>query len=258
MPNASKTLQQKALSIHIFADGFSFCSPDQIDYITTPNGTEDFKPAFEEFFAYHKEKSFGELKIINFQHASTFVPTALFDENNKARYLNLFQSSIPISQIEFEKLEPDQLVNVFPVSTLLYSIINNTGLPFSLSHYNTHLFKWIQDYRIDHPNEKELFIHLQKDVLDVFLFLNDTFVFSNRFTVKNTDEFLYYVFFIAEQFDLKSDEFKMIFLGHFKPFQNYYDAAKNYHSTLIFSDVKPLKENFQNLHPAPFFISLFS
>lgn len=253
MPNANSILQQEALSIHIFADGFSFCSSSQIDFTHTPIGEKDFQPAFDEFFAYHKIQAEATLQVIQFEYPSTFVPNALFDEKQKDKYNSLYQSIPDEVQIEFDTLNALNITNVFPFSTSLLSILNKSSLSFSLVHYNTLLLEWISKQEASSSHQHQVYVHLQKNTLDVFLFSKRKFLFSNRYSIKNTDEFLYYLFFIAEQFDLQ-DQFELIFLGNYVPFSAYYKAASSYHTSLIHIG-SSLGEGFDlSQHPAPFFI----
>jgi len=253
MPNANSIIQQEALSIHIFADGFSFCSPSQIDFIPTPKGIQDFQPAFDEFFAYHKEQAKASIQIIQFEYPSTFVPNALFDEKQKGKYNGLYQSLIDEVRIEFDSLNALSLNNVYPFSSALHTILDKSSLAFSLVHYNTLLLEWISKLECSTAHEHQVYVHLQKNTLDVFLFSKSKFLFSNRFNIKNTDEFLYYLFFIAEQFELQ-DQFDLVFLGDYSPFSAFYKAAAAYHSSLQHVG-STLAEDFElTQHPAPFFI----
>ena len=80
----------------------------------------------------------------------------------------------------------------------------------------------------------------------------DQVVFNNRFSIKNEDEFLYYIFFTVEQFDLKSDDFEIIFLGKFLEYNKYYDLTSQFHKYFKFieNDSGIIKD--QSKHHAPY------
>ena len=96
-----------------------------------------------------------------------------------------------------------------------------------------------------------MFIHIQYKAVDVFLAETDQIVFNNRFSIKNEDEFLYYVFFVVEQFDLKIDDFEIIFLGKFFEYNRYYDLTSEFHKNYKFieNDSEIID---QSKHSAPY------
>ena len=94
-------------------------------------------------------------------------------------------------------------------------------MKFNYTHYNSILYKKILSVCSFVEFKYQLFIHIQFEATDLFLVNNNRIVFHNRFSVKNEEEFLYYVFFIVEQFDLKSDDFEINFLGKFIEYNSY-------------------------------------
>jgi len=73
----------------------------------------------------------------------------------------------------------------------------------------------------------------------------------NSFPHKDEEEFLYYLFFVLEQFYLKQNQFTAIFLGKFLNYQKYYNAFKEFHTLTKFTYPENLK--IDDDHPAPFF-----
>ena len=57
MPNNNKIIQHNELSIHIFVNGFSFCTKSKVDFLPTNNQNSDFKPAFDKFINYYPKKT---------------------------------------------------------------------------------------------------------------------------------------------------------------------------------------------------------
>tara|TARA_A200000113_G_scaffold211058_1_gene211435 strand:- start:555 stop:896 length:342 start_codon:yes stop_codon:yes gene_type:complete len=104
----------------------------------------------------------------------------------------------------------------------------------------------------------QLFLHFHSDAVDVFLVNKNTLQFNNRFRITNEDEFLYYVFFVVEQFKLKADEMEVVFLGKIKGFEAYYDAVKQYHSQIMFEDLHAPFQIELSDHQAPYLAPFFS
>ena len=94
--------------------------------------------------------------------------------------------------------------------------------------------------------------------MDLYLVKEGKIIFNNHFTVKSKDEFLYYVFFVIEQFDLNATEFELVFLGKIGVFDSYYQIVKQYHQHIKF-EVGSLTEPLSLLsHQAPYLAPYFS
>ena len=52
---------------------------------------------------------------------------------------------------------------------------------------------------------------------------------QNSFPQKNADEFMYYLFYVCEQFYLKPEQFDLFFLGQYFPYSDYYNGTKEFH-----------------------------
>ncbi|MEK9613697.1 MAG: DUF3822 family protein, partial [Flavobacteriaceae bacterium] len=107
-------------------------------------------------------------------------------------------------------------------------------------------------------HRSQLYFHLQKGFLDLFLTQGGNVIFNNRFSVETKDEFLYYTFFVVEQFKLEKGFFDLIFLGEIAEFEPYYSALKRYHDDYVFYEESPLNSDKIRQHPAPFLAQYFS
>ena len=76
---------------------------------------------------------------------------------------------------------------------------------------------------------KNMFIHLRKEQFDLFLFQGGQLLVQNSFPQKNADEFMYYLFYVCEQFYLKPEQFDLFFLGQYFPYSDYYNGTKEFH-----------------------------
>ena len=70
--------------------------------------------------------------------------------------------------------------------------------------------------------------------MDIFLVKNKSLLFNNRFVIKKQNDFMYYLFFVIEQFDLGPNQFEIEFLGRIDAFESYYEIVKNYHYYITF------------------------
>ena len=258
MPHDNKIIQPKELSIHLFVNGFSFCTHSKIDFVATPNGVEDFQQAFNDYLAYYPEGSFSSASAIFFQNPSCFVPLSLFDKSHAEQYVSLHHKPKESETLAFDILQEEAQVNLYYHSKPIKKILTESKIEFQCLHYNSILYKQILNLSRSSLVPYQLFLHFHSDAVDIFLVNNNTLQFNNRFRITNEDEFLYYVFFVVEQFKLKADEMEVIFLGKIKSFEGYYDAVKQYHSQIMFKDLQSPFQIDLTEHQAPYLAPFFS
>jgi len=258
MPHDNKIIQRQELSIHMCVNGFSFCTHSKVDFVSTSNGAEDFKRALEEYLAYYPEGSFTSASVIFFQNPSSFVPLTLFDERHAEQYLSLYQKPTQADTLGFDTLNEEAQVNVYYYEHLIKKILEDSKMDFQYVHYNSLLYKQILNLSPSSSFANQLFLHFHSAALDVFLVNQNKLLFNNRFKVTNEDEFLYYVFFVVEQFELKSEELELVFLGKIKGFETYYEIVKQYHAHIKFEDPNPTIQVDLSEHQAPFLAPYFS
>ena len=70
-----------------------------------------------------------------------------------------------------------------------------------------------------------MFIHLRKEQFDLFLFQGGQLLVQTAFH-KNADEFMYYLFYVCEQFE--AEQFDLFFLGQYFPYSDY-NGTKEFH-----------------------------
>ena len=69
--------------------------------------------------------------------------------------------------------------------------------------------------------------------------------------------FLYYVFFVVEQYKLSPAHFEIVFFGEIATFESYYLGIKEYHHNIRFEASKTNNSFNMDQHPAPFFAQPF-
>ncbi len=252
MPNKNKILQNKILSIHFFVDGFSFCTKSKIDFIPSLNDPQDFHKILNEYLDYHKMKNFDSISFISFYNPSTFVPLSLFDKSRSKAYLDLYKKPENNEIVSYDTLEKVKQVNVYSFPKFISVAIEKSKINFEFLHYNTLLYRNILNLSLSNEFDYQLFIHIQYKSLDLFLFEGGYLKFNNRFPVSNEDEFLYYLFFVVEQFDIDAKDLELIFLGKMKCFKTYYKAVNQYHANVKFIDEEKNQTTDLSIHHAPY------
>ena len=66
------------------------------------------------------------------------------------------------------------------------------------------------------------------------------------------------MFFVVEQYKLKTDGFQIRFLGQIPSFESYYKAIKQYHKQIYFEMSNSAESIDSDQHPAPFLAQIFN
>ena len=248
----NKHILPNELSIHFFVNGFSFCTNSKVDFTSISSDIEDLKVTLKENLEFYPKDYFETFSVVFFQSPSTFVPQKFFDSKKSKIYLSLYNKTQKEDIIAYDILENQQQVNVYSFQKTIKTILDETKIQFNYIHYNTILHRKIISICSFIEFKYQLFIHIQYEAFDVFLAKMNRVIFNNRFRIENDDEFLYYIFFIVEQFDLKSDDFEIIFLGKFLDYNKYYDLTSQFHKYYKFieNDSEIVKD--QSKHHAPY------
>lgn len=258
MPSKNKTIPLTESSIHLFVNGFSFCTPSKTEFVPITDNIEDFKSALKDLLSFYPKETFSNTQIVSYHQPSTFVPDLFFDKNLLPNYLQLYGTVDEHSALNFDVLEEEKQVNVYSYPKLILEILNQQLEKATLCHYNSLLFKEVKEKSNASGKKHQLYIHLQKGVMDLYLTQNASIIFQNHFGIQNEDEFLYYVFFVIEQYKLTNDQLELVFLGEIIAFQSYYQCIKEYHQTVRFEDRKSCSILDVDQHPAPFFAQSFN
>lgn len=257
MLSENNTLQNKSFSIHFFKNGFSFCTINSVNYYSNSADITVFENSVKNFLDNNKKK-FEYFSVIFFQNPSTLIPSIFFDENRLDDYLSFYFKKPETEIIIYDELKKENKINAYSIPKKLYHMIEKLDTKFNLFHYNSLLLKKVLDLSSTKKFSKQLFIHLQLDAMDIFIVKNNKLVFYNRFVVKNESDFMYYLFFTVEQFNLGPEDFEILFLGRINEFENYYKIVKNYHSYITFSCEEPITKVEFSKHHAPYLFSHFN
>lgn len=246
----NKQFTQDDLSILIHKSGFSFCTLEQHYFLpleTSPPTVESLK----SFVDYHQLTQ-SNVRLIFMEHPGVCVPHPLFDESKKGDY---FKGAIDLPDaitLEHYSLEKLDIALVFPCDDKWISLFKNVFPKLEVTHYSAVLLPALSAFSFGKA-KKNLFLHLRKDTFDLMLFQGGQLLVQNSFPHKNADDFLYYLFYVTEQFFLQPDQFNLFFLGRYLDFSEYYQGVQEFHPQIDYFD--PQYPSIDPKHPAPFFQS---
>ena len=246
LSNKNKTTNE--LSILIHKDGFSFCTHDQHHLFSLEKASLNAESLIS-WMKYHQISDHAK-KIIHLDQPAITVPLALFDEEQPLQYLK--------SAIDPEKeLVPkynllptvDQAV-VYGVTPQWDTLFDKTFPEIEQIHLVGELLPALSKYSFGKA-KRNLFVHLRKGAFDLFLYQGGQLLLQNCFPQNNMDDFLYYLFYVTEQFYLKPAQFNLHFLGKFTQYEDYYNGVKDFHDSIDFFE--PHYSLIDHQHPVPFF-----
>ena len=248
MLQTDKKITSDDLSILIFKDRAAFCTLNQSIYFDLEKKNIDSE-SLGTWFKYHNIKKKNN-KCIFFDHTGVVVPKKFFNETNKNLYLSLSEDELINKIIETKFIKSEDQIFVFSQSIDWKVLLKNVVVNLEITHFAAELIPFLS--KISNENlKKNVFIHLRKNYFDLFIYQGSQLMLYNSFPQKDEEEFLYYLFFVLEQFYLKQNQFIAIFLGKFINYQKYYDAFKEFHALTNF--IYPENLEIDADHPAPFF-----
>ena len=248
MQLSSKKQKQDDLSILIHKDGFSFCTSEQHHLFKL----EDNPPTEESLNSWLKYHHLNQpnQKLIFLDQPAITVPLPLFEESLAHQYLNSAQLKNNELHATFNKLVDLEQVIVFNVNTQWSELFKKILPNAKHSHLVSELLPALSNYSTGKA-KRNLFIHLRKGAFDLFLYQGGQLLLQNSFPHLHADDFLYYLFYVTEQFYLKPEQFNLFFLGKYNQYDDYYAGVKEFHDSIDFFD--PQFSIIDHQHPVPFF-----
>lgn len=248
----NKQITQNDLSILIHKDGFSFCTLNQHHFLPLEENPPTAE-SLQSYLNYHQINQ-QEVQLIFMDQAAVCVPKALFDPTQIHHYLNGAIALSKKDSIEHTSLSTLDMEVVYPCDQQAIDLFKGAFPTLKVTHLSAALLPALSAFSFG-TAKKNLFLHLRKDQFDLLLFQGGQLLAQNTFPHKNADDFLYYLFYITEQFFLKPEQFNLFFLGRYSKFNEYYQGVEEFHPSIEYLD--PQYPIIDAVHPAPFFQSFF-
>lgn len=258
----------KKLAIHVSLNGFSFCVFDTLSdkpLVLQNNHFDSFQDCakiedlFTSVFRENAElkERYDEIIIIHSNNLSTFVPTALFDEEFLGSYLQYNTKVFDTDFITFDVLEKYEMNTIYiPYVNMNNFFIDKYG-SFEYKHANTILVSKLLDLSKNNE-ERKMFVYVSESHFEIIVVQNQKLHLFNSFEYKTPEDFIYYILFTAEQLQLNPEHFKLEFLGTIDETNSFYQIAYKYIRNVALFDVSDFKNNFSEKENRAHFILLHS
>lgn len=242
----------KKLSIQVSLTGFSFCCFDTLNNVITSfkeiqfetsNKTAKIEDLFTEAFKNNPElkSTYDEVMVIHNNNLSTFVPTALFDENYLGSYLQYTTKVFETDFFTFDTISNYQMNAVYiPYVNINNFLIDNVG-SFDYKHANSILVEKILEGSKNN-DEKKMVVNFNPEHFEIIVVQNQKLLLFNSFEYQTPEDFLYYLLFTAEQLSLNPESFQLELLGTINQNDAFYAIAYKYIRHISFLDVSALQQ----------------
>lgn len=242
----------KKLSIQVSLTGLSFCcfdtlhntiiSVNEIQFDTFHKSTK-IEGLFSEAFKNYSElnDSYDEIQVIHNNNLSTFVPTALFDENFLGSYLQYNTKVFETDFFAFDEIKNYQMNTVY----IPYVNINNFFIDqfgsFDYKHANTILVSKLLDASKNNDTKK-MIVHFNPGHFEIVVIQNQKLLLFNSFEYNTPEDFIYFLLFTAEQLNMNPESFHLELLGAIAEEDDFYKIAFKYIRNVSFFDVTDLQK----------------
>ena len=213
------------------------------DYLTLNFNSKNFDLNFIETIS---KINFSSIELIFFSDTPSIVPSRLFDKKYSDKYLET--NTLNIRNIKHDISNDKKITIVYSIDNFLVKILNKKNIKYSVRSYFTVLYDYLSGK--DRISEGlTSYINLNEDSFDILIFKSKEFIYFNSFEIDDKDKFLYYLFFVMKNYEFSSKKDKIIFLGRYDKYLEYYEIVNNYSQIDYIIDNSNSKFNIKS----PFF-----
>lgn len=228
----------KKLSIQVSLNGLSFCIVDtiansisQFERISfeTDVTPYELKKRLKSFLTEHKltKELYSEVVVVHKNSLFSFVPLAIFDNNELANYLKFNVKILANDHLDFDEIPNYDLVNVYVPFVNINNYIFDLFGEFTFKHNGTVMVEALLKAH-GQTNETICYVYLCDNQLEITVLKSKQLLFYNSFYYSSIEDYLYYLLFTMEQLKLDPETIKMRLFGDVELEDDYYNATYKY------------------------------
>jgi len=159
-----------------------------------------------------KKVDFRNVTVLFGGNRFTFIPSALFKEDDAKDFFYFNQPRIENEAIHHDRMRGYDAVNVFGVPGSLHAAFSKLFEKFSVHH---HLSAVMEGARMvpSKQSASPLFIHIHSSMMDIVVLNERKLVFANSFSFASADDVIYFVMMVCEQLALNPEKTDVILSG---------------------------------------------
>ena len=246
------TLKNNRLSIQLRQDGFSFAQIDSLNKKVLI--LEDFNvPLMIEDEAYYQNEKvnlrletyleeskihlqeFKSVDIVVDSKFNSMVPTVLYDKRRGEEYLKQIHLLPENFIVKTDHLPFMASENVYAVYAPLFFNLKDHFSSFKLKHSVSVLIQqtvMLQKIRMG----EAVYVNVGENEINILAFQDEKLIFSNTFSYKEKEDFIYYILLVYNQLGFKPEITPLCLMGDIDRSSPLYAIAFQYIGKLDFDD----------------------
>ena len=175
----------------------------------------------------HLKQSYRSVSVGILNQKNTLIPSDLFVTDQKEVYLKNIVSNLEGNTIYFDLLKPLGIVNVYAIDT---KFVNQLYGYFPNMHIHHAAGSLILGHRkiAENRTGRQICLNVRQGLLQISLFDNKELLFYNSFIYESSQDFIYYVMLVFDQFKLKPEGNTVHISGQIVPDSEVYHLLFRY------------------------------
>jgi hypothetical protein len=190
---------------------------------------------------------------------STLVPSALFAEEDKKKYLDFNVQLKGNEVIMDDDLKNQDAKNIFALPLIIKTKFDSLYKSVSYHHFSSGI---IENVLAQNKNQtkKKLFVHVQPTHFEIIVIEGKKLLFYNTFQHHSPEDFIYYLLFACEQLHLNPENIETVLIGEIERNSGIYSLTQKYIRNLNFGErTDDFDFSYQlQTFPKHFYFSLFN
>ncbi len=186
------------------------------------------------FIAPDNINTFKSIRVLVENMPATLVPGPLLDEEQLHTYLDF-----NITLKKDDHLQADKLNNmggscIFAMHRELHQALNSYFIRPQIFHHTSSLIEGLL-IRFKNMNlDNKIFVNVRQNFQDIIIFRDGKLRFFNTFEYLTQEDFLYFLLFVSDKFDLNPEQFELILSGRITERSEIYNFLYKYIRNISF------------------------
>ena len=227
----------------------------------TEDDIANIKSELHDIFLEDKllQLTYQKTRIACWHAKNTYVPNRLFQEENKASYLEKMFAYNDKDEVLYDELISLHALNVYVLNNNILSILKNSFPTAKIFHSSTALLLG-QNKASEQLVDEHVYVNISKEHLQLSYFKGKDFLFNNNFHFRTAKDFIYYILLIYEQFKLKPEIVPLTISGQLTEDSQIYRIIYRYIRNIHFCQAPGFLRfgSAFDSHSKHFFFDLFS
>lgn len=190
---------------------------------------------------------------------STLIPNALFDKNDKEKYLEFNHTLEVDDAVAVDSLKNTDAKNVYALPECMERTLQSH---FGIVKYLHHSTGLLENVLLQHKHQDapKVIVHVQMSHFEVIVAGGKKLLFYNSFSHQTSEDFIYYLLFVCEQLKLNPDNVELVLLGEVERNSAIYSILHKYVRNIRFGERSDGFEYSYKLSEVPkhFYYNLFN